>query len=107
MRYGHTESNGQTESKEWLEPLRLTLKQRNEAIEAYGVNPRGVRRLVREAMTRANPAAAFLARLRRGEHLRPDNDHRPITGWRFVRGTHSGTFVEDPRGRDRLPTGYL
>ena len=29
-----------------------------------------------------------------------------VTGWRFVRGTHSGTYVEDPKGVDRLPLGY-
>lgn len=101
MRDGQAE-----ESKRWLEPLRLTSKQRNEAMEAYKVNPRGVRRLVREAMPRRNPASVFLARLRGGEHLRPDLAAGPITGWRFIRGTHSGTYVEDPRGRDRLPTGY-
>lgn len=28
------------------------------------------------------------------------------TGYTFVRGTHSGTYVRDPQGVDRLPPGY-
>jgi uncharacterized phage protein (TIGR02220 family) len=28
------------------------------------------------------------------------------TGWRFVRGTHSGNYVQDPNGIDPLPLGY-
>ncbi len=28
------------------------------------------------------------------------------TGYRFVRGTHSGTYIRDPEGRDHLPVGY-
>jgi hypothetical protein len=36
---------------------------------------------------------------RRGE--RPE---RP-TGYRFIRGSHSGTWVHDPEGTDVLPRG--
>ena len=28
------------------------------------------------------------------------------TGYRFVRGTHSGSYVRDPQGNDILPAGY-
>jgi hypothetical protein len=28
------------------------------------------------------------------------------TGWRFVRGTHGGSYVPDPEGVDRPPSGY-
>lgn len=28
------------------------------------------------------------------------------TGFRFTRGTHSGTFVRDPEGTDLLPVGH-
>jgi hypothetical protein len=28
------------------------------------------------------------------------------TGYRFIRGTHSGTYERDPQGTDLLPTGY-
>ena len=28
------------------------------------------------------------------------------TGWRFVRGTQSGSYVRDPDGIDPLPAGY-
>ena len=28
------------------------------------------------------------------------------TGWRFVRGTQSGSYIRDPEGVDPLPAGY-
>jgi len=28
------------------------------------------------------------------------------TGYRFVRGTHGGSYVRDPDGTDILPAGY-
>ncbi len=28
------------------------------------------------------------------------------TGYKFVRGTHGGSFVRDPDGTDILPAGY-
>jgi hypothetical protein len=28
------------------------------------------------------------------------------TGYKFVRGTHSGHFVRDPNGTDILPSGF-
>lgn len=28
------------------------------------------------------------------------------TGYKFIRGTHSGKYVRDPEGYDRLPPGY-
>jgi hypothetical protein len=28
------------------------------------------------------------------------------TGIRFVRGTHSGSYIHDPEGTDKLPPGY-
>jgi hypothetical protein len=28
------------------------------------------------------------------------------TGYRFVRGTHGGTYKRDPKGTDILPAGY-
>ena len=28
------------------------------------------------------------------------------TGYRFVRGTHSGTYTRDPEGADILPSDY-
>jgi hypothetical protein len=40
------------------------------------------------------------------DSTRPGEEHRPRTGYRFVRGTHSGTYVRDPDGTDRLPAGY-
>ena len=34
----------------------------------------------------------------------PPKAHR--TGWRFVRGTHAGTYIADPKGCDVPPPGY-
>ena len=33
-------------------------------------------------------------------------EHRPRTGWRWIRGDGGGTYVRDPQGTDRLPPGY-
>lgn len=38
----------------------------------------------------------------------PGEEHRPRTGWRWVRGEGgiSGTFKRDPMGTDKLPRDY-
>jgi hypothetical protein len=36
--------------------------------------------------------------------VRADGQRR--TGIRFVRGTHSGTYIRDPEGTDVVPAGY-
>ncbi len=36
----------------------------------------------------------------------PKQPERHRTGWRFVRGTHSGSYIRDPEGTDRLPAGH-
>lgn len=33
----------------------------------------------------------------------PGLDRPRVTGWRFARGSHGGTWVEDPAGTDRPP----
>lgn len=53
-----------------------------------------------------SPAQLFGWFLRRGEHERAQlNGHRR-TGFSWKRGTHSGTYVRDPRGTDPLPPYY-
>ncbi len=37
-------------------------------------------------------------------HIKAGSARR--TGWRFVRGTQSGSYVRDPDGVDPLPAGY-
>ena len=49
---------------------------------------------------------AILAALDIADNTRPGEEHRPRTGYRFVRGTHSGTYIRDPQGTDPLPFGY-
>ena len=48
----------------------------------------------------------FRAKLADLEITEGDDDTRPRTGWRFVRGSHSGNYVRDPQGTDRPPAGY-
>lgn len=36
---------------------------------------------------------------------RGGEDRRRTTGFRFVRGSHGGTYVRDPDGTDILPAG--
>lgn len=48
----------------------------------------------------------MLADLEIGDSRIEGQKQRPRTGWRFVRGSHSGTYVRDPEGTDRLPPGY-
>lgn len=49
-------------------------------------------------------------RLARGDHfdaelaLEPEKPKR--TGWRYVRGSHAGTYIADPAGTDVPPKGY-
>ncbi len=50
---------------------------------------------------------AMLAALDLPDSTIPNQEHRPHTGWRFVRGETSGTYVRDPQGTDRLPSGYI
>lgn len=58
-----------------------------------GLSPSSLASLAFEAMT---------------EGKRADAKAKPrVTGWRWVRGTHGGTYVADPKGTDRLPPGYL
>jgi hypothetical protein len=42
----------------------------------------------------------------RGARKIPGKELRRYTGWRFVRGSHGSTFVEDPLGTDRPPPSY-
>jgi hypothetical protein len=53
-----------------------------------------------------NPAGLLIRRLRDGDHMRHLRRGEKRTGWRWVRGTHSGTYVRDPKGTDVLPPGY-
>lgn len=95
-------------AKEALAPLALHHSQKREAWQAFLASPDGVERVAAQSQSGSphSPAAIFLAAIRNGEHLL---DHTPkprYTGWRFVRGSHSGTYVEDPKGTDPLPAGY-
>lgn len=94
-----------------MDELGLTESQRQEARGAYREAPAGVIACAEAALRRSNsePRALFLTMLRASDHRRAHEqqpDHRPWTGWRFVRGSHSGRYERDPKGRDPLPAGY-
>jgi hypothetical protein len=90
---------------DWFAHFDFTERQRSEALDAWTENPWGTRQVMRAAFRANNPVAEFLERIRRREHTRPSAGAK-LTGWRFVRGSHSGTYVEDPWGTDPLPPGY-
>jgi hypothetical protein len=73
-----------------------------------GFPPRNVQAFLadqrkRELATEAG-RAGWIRRCAAG--ISAHGDGKRITGHRWVRGTHSGTFVRDPLGRDELPKGY-
>lgn len=98
--------------RELLRSFGLTDAQRAEVWAAWLTSPEGVERvaLAARALGRSEGrtgAGLLLAKLRRGDHLvEPEPASRRTTGWRFVRGTHSGTYLRDARGTDPLPAGY-
>lgn len=111
----HNSSNLTVAQAELLKSFRLTDAQRYEVWADWQINPDGVERCALEAkaFTKHEPgtgAGLFLTMLRRGDHLhRVSDPHEPrqrITGWRWVRGSHSGTYVRDKQGTDALPPGY-
>jgi hypothetical protein len=61
---------------------------------------------LRAALAAIVEVNATLAALGVTDSTRPNEQLRPRTGYRFVRGTHSGTYIRDPEGTDRLPVGY-
>lgn len=111
----NSSSNLTVAQAELLKSFKLTDDQRREVWRAWQDDPDGVERCALEAraFTRHEPgtgAGLFLTMIRRGDHLDEIPDpHAPrqrITGWRWVRGSHSGTYVRDPQGTDPLPPGY-
>lgn len=67
-------------------------------------NPQGVIEIAYSSFEGRRPGGLFLHRLLAGEHKAYRGKR---TGWRFVRGTHSGTYVRDhENGRDPLPPNY-
>jgi hypothetical protein len=97
---------------ERLKSLKLTPTQKREVWDAWQASPGEVELLAERARAfgareGTSGAGLLLTMLRRGDHLLKRNPRRPrVTGWRFVRGTHSGTYVPDPAGIDQLPQGY-
>lgn len=100
------------QAQQLLEPFRIAQANKREVWNAYRENPGGVERCAARASSKGRQsgttgAGLLVGMIREGEHLiEPDTTARPVTGWRFVRGSHSGTYVQDPHGTDPLPPGY-
>ncbi|HEY7252174.1 MAG TPA: hypothetical protein VIG37_16870 [Methylomirabilota bacterium] len=79
----------------------------------HTVTANNLHRQLDEIITHLQSALAAIVRLNATlaamditDSTRPGEQHRPRTGYRFVRGAHSGTYVRDPEGTDPLPFGY-
>lgn len=100
------------ETKALLASFNLEDKGKGEVWDAFLENPEGLIRAAKEARSigdrNGNAAAGLLiSMVRRGDHkAKHDPKRRRITGWRWVRGTHSATYLPDPHGTDPLPEGY-
>jgi hypothetical protein len=110
----HTEHDQETRAmaRRLLGPFGFTRRQKREVWQAFLECPDGVGRCAEAARVAGDAngnagAGLLLVMIRRGDHRRQPRPDRPrVTGWRFVRGSHSGTFVPDPAGTDPLPAGY-
>ena len=90
----------------------LNRQQKRELHAAWLDEPETVEMIALDAQAygraRGNTGAGLLmTRIRRGDHYpQPERDMRPVTGWRYARGTHGETWVADPVGRDVPPRTY-
>lgn len=73
---------------------------------AFEQEPGGTVAIALASFEGRNPAGLFLYLIGRGDHKRAAMNSKRRTGWTWVRGTHSGTYVRNPRGTDPLPSGY-
>lgn len=95
-----------------LRSFNLRPRQKRPVLDALMENADGVEDCALRAQAIGNRngntgAGLFLTMIRDGEHLKTfDPNARRITGWRFVRGTHSGSYVRDRLGTDLLPEGH-
>ncbi len=93
-----------------LDEISLAPSRLEHARECYDECPEGFTRCVQRAQRFERPGGYLVTMLKRDQHLDPlyaEIDHRDkVTGWRFAHGSHSGTYIRDPEGRDVLPKGY-
>lgn len=72
---------------------------------AFDEYPDGTVEIALASFEGRNPAGLFTFKREQGEH-RQSVPGQKRTGWTFVRGSHSGHYVRDPKGVDVLPAGY-
>jgi hypothetical protein len=100
------------ETRDLLQSFKLRPRQKARVWDAYLENPEGLERVALQAQGIGNEngntgAGLLLTMIERGDHLsEATRGGRRVTGWRFIRGTHSGSYVRDKRGTDPLPQGY-
>jgi hypothetical protein len=99
--------------KELLQSFNLTPSQKAEVWQAWLENDDGVELCAERAQAKGRRngntgAGLLLHMIRGGEHrITADETRRTVTGWKFQRGTHGGSYVRDPKGTDPLPAGYV
>lgn len=99
------------EQQRLISAFGLTGDQRAEVAKAFEQHPAGTELCAHRAQAeglknRNTGAGLFLTMIRRGDHILPPPSSKPerrITGWRFQRGSHSGSYVTDPAGTDPPP----
>ena len=101
------DSKAKATATELFAELELVGPAEHEAWTAFDSNQQGTIRCARKALGGRSPAGLFLHMIRQGEHMKPGRRQgKRRTGWRWVRGTHGGTFVPDDKGTDHLPAGH-
>ena len=98
--------------RDLLASFALSPRQKVEVWAAWEESPEGVElcaiRARSEGRRNGNKGAGLLlAMIRRKDHLdAPDASEPRYTGYRWVRGTHSGHYVRDPHGTDLIMDGW-
>jgi len=96
-------------SREMAESLFSEMGLRGEALRlawlAFDEAPEGTVEIALAAFEGRSPAGLFTFKREQGEHRQGVGGQRR-TGWRMVRGTHSASYVRDPKGVDVLPAGH-
>jgi len=96
--------------REMADALFSEMGLRGKALElawlAFNEHPDGTVAIALAAFEGTNPAGLFTFKREQGEHAVSAGSGQRRTGWTFQRGSHSGTYVRDPKGIDVLPSGY-
>lgn len=106
----HVLGEGKISFEDAIAEFSLPKRHLDDARMCFEECPEGFMACVQKALRLDRPSGTLVAMLKRDQHLEPlyaeIDKADPVTGWRFVRGTHGGTYARDPEGQDKLPKGY-